>query len=212
MDELAKNMIETQLITRGISDKRLLDAMVKVKRHLFVPKQLQNSAYADHPLPIGEGQTISQPFMVAWMTDVLNLSGQEKVLEIGTGSGYQTAILAELSKKVYTVERIASLSQKAQETLDTLGYKNISFKIGDGTEGWAQEAPFDRIIVTAASPSVPEPLFEQLAEKGILVIPVGERFMQILTLVEKVDGKQRTKKLEGCMFVPLIGKYGMEKI
>ncbi|MBN1621767.1 MAG: protein-L-isoaspartate(D-aspartate) O-methyltransferase [Endomicrobiales bacterium] len=202
-------MIKTQLIPRGISDKRVLDAIRKVKRHLFVTKAFQDTAYFDHPLPIGEGQTISQPYMVAWMTELLNLKGTEKVLEIGTGSGYQTAVLSELAKHVFTIERIETLSINAQKILNDLNYKNISFKIGDGTEGWQNEAPFDRILITAGSPVVPAPLLKQLSEGGKLLIPLGERFAQNLTMVEKKDGKMTTKELGACVFVPLIGRHAV---
>lgn len=203
-------MINTQLIPRGIRDRNLLSVMEKIPRHIFVPKNLQTEAYEDHPLPIGEGQTISQPYMVAWMTESLKLTGLEKVLEIGTGSGYQTAILAELSKEVYTVETIASLSVNSQENLRKLNYKNIFFKIDDGTIGWSDKSPFDRIIVTAGANDVPPPLFEQLSENGRMLIPIGERHMQDLFLVEKINGKMQTDNLGSCVFVPLTGRHGMK--
>lgn len=203
-------MIDFQLKARGIKDAGVLRAMEKIPRTMFVPRQLQQYAYEDNPLPIGEGQTISQPYMVAVMTELLSLSGREKVLEIGTGSGYQTAILAELSGEVYTIEIVASLSEKAKEALNKLGYTNVFFKTGDGTEGWPGAAPFDRIIVAAATDHVPEPLFEQLTEAGKMAIPLGERYTQILTLVEKQNGKQITTNYDLCTFVPLLGKYGAE--
>jgi len=209
---LRLSMIETQLIPRGINNRNVLSAMKKIPRHLFVPEEYMDNAYEDHPLPIGSGQTISQPYMVALMTQVLELTGKEKTLEIGTGSGYQTAILAELSYKVYTVERIKSLSEKAQEILKKLKYENIYFKVGDGTEGWKEFAPYDRIIVTASSNSIPEPLIEQLSQnKGRLVIPIGEKFSQVLTLVIKDKENLEKKEICDCVFVPLIGKYGYKE-
>ena len=201
-------MVEEQLIPRGIKNRRVLDAFLKVERHKFVPKELLTSAYADYPLPIGEGQTISQPYIVALMTECLGLSGQEKVLEIGTGSGYQAAILAELSKEVYSIERFAGLAEKAQGTLSGLGYTNIRIKTDDGTLGWKEFALFDRIIITAAAPRIPLPLAEQLTEGGKLVLPLGEMFSQVLTVVEKKNNKLDSTSVCGCVFVPLVGKYG----
>lgn len=206
--ELRELMVETQLISRGIKDKNLLNVMKKVPRHLFVDDSLQHKAYDDMALPIGEGQTISQPYMVAIMTELLELKGDEKVLEIGTGSGYQAAILAELSREVYTVERIASLAIKAEERLRSLGYSNIRIKVGDGTLGWPEEAPFDRIMTTAGAPKVPEPLIEQLSEGGLIVIPVGNRFSQQLLKVKKYKGRLSEEYHTHCVFVPLIGEYG----
>ncbi len=206
---LRLKMIETQLIPRGINDKNVLKAMKKIPRDIFVPKEYKDKAYEDHPLPIGTGQTISQPYIVALMTQVLELTGKEKVLEIGTGSGYQTAILAELSYRIYTVERVKALSEKAQEVLKSLNYENIYFKIGDGTEGWEEYSPYDRIIVTAAANLVPQPLIEQLSsDNGKMVIPIGERFSQVLTLITKKQNKVEEKGICDCVFVPLIGKYG----
>jgi protein-L-isoaspartate(D-aspartate) O-methyltransferase len=205
---LRKRMVEEQLIPRGIADKRVLEAFGRVERHKFIPEDLRNSAYADFPVPIGEGQTISQPYIVALMTECLNLTGQEKVLEIGTGSGYQAAILAELTKEVCSVERFAKLAENARKTLEGLSYKNIKIKVDDGTLGWPEEAPFDRIIITAASPRIPLPLTEQLTENGKLILPLGESFSQVLTLVEKKNGKLESLQVCGCVFVPLIGKYG----
>ncbi|MFN3966298.1 MAG: protein-L-isoaspartate(D-aspartate) O-methyltransferase [Endomicrobiia bacterium] len=205
-------MIETQLIPRGINDKRVLNAMKKIPRDMFVPEEYIENAYDDHPLPIGEGQTISQPYIVALMTQVLELTGKEKTLEIGTGSGYQTAILAELSYQVYTIERIKSLLEKAEETLKLLKYENILFKLGDGTEGWKEFSPYDRIIVTAASDSIPQPLIEQLSQnKGRMVIPVGGKYSQVLTLIIKNENKIEKKEICECVFVPLIGKYGYKE-
>ncbi len=208
---LRNGMVEEQLIPRGIGDGKVLAAMRKAPRHLFTSgKSLENS-YADYPLPVGEGQTISQPYMVALMTQCLELKGGEKVLEIGTGSGYQAAILAEIAKEVYSVERYDTLAQKAQAILDGLGYKNIKIKTGDGTEGWGEFAPYDGIIVTAGAPSVPEPLIEQLAEHGRLIIPVGGPFGQELLLIRKNQGEFTQESICGCTFVPLVGKYGWQE-
>lgn len=203
-------MVEEQITSRGIKDGRLIAAMKKIPRHLFVEEALQNQAYTDHPLPIGEKQTISQPYMVALMTDALLLTGKEKVLEIGTGSGYQTAILAELSEKVFSVERIRPLAIRARKLLYELGYFNVEIKIFDGTFGWTEESPFDAIIVTAGSPDIPQPLIDQLAMGGRLVIPVGDAFVQDLFRVTKTKEGARKEDLGGCRFVKLIGKYGWE--
>jgi protein-L-isoaspartate(D-aspartate) O-methyltransferase len=205
---LRKRMVEEQLIARGINDKRVIDAFRKVERHRFVNDEKKTSAYADFPVPIGEGQTISQPYIVAVMTQSLDLSGAEKVLEIGTGSGYQTAILAELAKDIFTIERLEKLSLHAASTLTETGYKNIHFSVGDGTLGWKEEAPFDRIIITAASPQVPLPLTEQLDNTGKLVLPLGHQGSQILTLVKKIENKFESTYICSCVFVPLIGKFG----
>ncbi|MCM8771321.1 MAG: protein-L-isoaspartate(D-aspartate) O-methyltransferase [Candidatus Omnitrophica bacterium] len=209
MDDTALRirMVKEQLLGRDINDERVLAAFQKVPRHLFVPEDFQKNAYEDYPLPIGEGQTISQPYMVALMTQLLCLSGEEKVLEIGTGSGYQAAILAELSKEVYTIERFETLANNAKKVLLKLGYANVNVRVGDGTQGWPEEAPFDRIIVTAASPHIPHPLIEQLKDPGLLVIPLGEAFSQILTVVYKDKAKIRQEEICGCVFVPLVGKY-----
>jgi len=204
-------MVEEQLVRRGIVDPRVLEAMRKVPRHRFVEEALRDRAYGDHPLPIGEGQTISQPYMVAAMTQLLRLHGDEKVLEIGTGSGYQTAILAELARRVCSVERLPGLAARARRILEELGYTNAVVKTGDGTYGWPDEAPFDRILVTAAAPAVPAPLFQQLAEGGRLVLPVGDAYAQTLHVVDKVEGRMRTSTDCGCVFVKLIGKYGWEE-
>jgi protein-L-isoaspartate(D-aspartate) O-methyltransferase len=201
-------MVDEQIIPRGIKNQRLLDAFYKVQRHKFIPGESRGSAYADFPVPIGEGQTISQPYIVALMTECLGLTGQEKVLEIGTGSGYQTAILAELAKEVYSIERFAGLSERAKGVLNELGYTNIKIKVGDGTLGWEEAAPFDRIIITAASPQVPLPLIEQLKESGKLLMPLGESFSQVLTVIEKKEGRLEPIQVCGCVFVPLVGKYG----
>ena len=210
--ELArKKMVEQQIISRGIKDKRVLNAMMKVPRHLFVSKNLMNQAYEDHPLPIGEGQTISQPYIVALMTEALGLKGNEKVLEIGTGCGYQTAILAELCDRVYTIERIPSLSIRAKDALTHLGYDNVEFKVGDGTLGWPEAAPFNGIMVTAASPKIPQPLIDQLAMGGKMVIPVGDRLTQDLLLIERVPEGIKKTSLGGVRFVDLIGKWGWQE-
>jgi protein-L-isoaspartate(D-aspartate) O-methyltransferase len=207
-DILRKRMVEEQLMPRGINDQKVLQAFYKVERHLFMPRELRETSYADYPVPIGEGQTISQPFIVALMTECLGLSGEEKVLEIGTGSGYQTAILAELAKEVYSVERFAKLSKNAESALRETGYQNVKLKVGDGSLGWPEEAPFDRIIITAASPRIPLPLTEQLKDGGRLVLPLGESFSQMLTVVEKKGNKLESTEVCGCVFVPLVGKYG----
>lgn len=205
---LRKRMVQEQLMPRGIKNKNVLDAFRKVERHKFIPENLKNSAYADFPIPIDEGQTISQPYIVALMTECLNLTREDKVLEIGTGSGYQTAILAELAGEVYSIERFEVLAQKAQTLLSDLGYKNIKIKADDGTLGWKEAAPFDKIIITAASPKIPMPLTEQLKENGKLILPLGETLSQVLTLVEKKKGELQPLNICGCVFVPLIGKYG----
>jgi protein-L-isoaspartate(D-aspartate) O-methyltransferase len=203
-------MVEEQIVSRGIKDVKLIAAMKKIPRHLFVEEALQNQAYNDHPLPIGEKQTISQPYMVALMTEALLLTGKEKVLEIGTGSGYQTAIVAELSEKVFSVERIRSLAIRARKLLYELGYFNVEIKIFDGTFGWVEEGPFDAIVVTAGSPDIPQPLIDQLAMGGKLVIPVGDVFIQDLFRVTKIEEGVKKEDLGGCRFVKLIGKYGWE--
>jgi len=209
-EALRKFMVQTQLIPRGIRDRRVLDAMQKVPRHLFVDEAMQFKAYDDMALSIGENQTISQPYMVAIMTELLELKGDEKVLEIGTGSGYQAAILAELAKEVFSVERIASLAGLAEERLHAIGYTTIHIKIDDGTLGWLEESPFDRIIVTAGAPKVPEPLTGQLSENGILLAPVGDRFSQQLVKMQKIKGTIMEEFHTPCVFVPLIGKHGWE--
>jgi len=202
-------MVEEQLIPRGINNQKVLDALSRIERHKFIPENLKKSAYADFPLPIGEGQTISQPYIVALMTQYLGLAGKERVLEVGTGSGYQTAILAELAREIYSVERYDALANKAETVLNELGYKNIKIKVGDGSLGWQEAGPFDRIIITAASPNVPEPLIEQLTDNGKLILPLGGGFGQVLTLIEKKGDKIKTTDICGCVFVPLVGKYGV---
>ena len=203
-----EEMVEKQLKDRRIRDERLLLAMKEIPRHRFIPSTLASRAYEDGPLPIGEEQTISQPYIVAEMTQALSLTGTEKVLEIGTGSGYQTAILCRLSREVVTVERLESLSRAARTTLSALGVDNVLFRIGDGTLGAPDDAPFDRVIVTAAAPGIPDPLFEQMKEGGIMVIPIGGRWEQELVTVRKEMGIPRKEYLGGCRFVPLLGERG----
>jgi len=205
---LRKRMVDEQLVRRGIKDPEVLEAFYKVERHKFVPQDLVSCAYADFPVSIGEGQTISQPYIVALMTESLKLSEKEKVLEVGTGSGYQAAILAELAKEVYSMERFGSLAQKARLLLGELGYTNVKIREGDGTLGWPEEMPFDRIIITAASPRIPLPLTEQLADNGKMILPLGESFSQMLTLIEKKGQKLSMQEICGCVFVPLVGKFG----
>lgn len=207
-DEMRKRMVEEQLIRRGISDKKVLDAFRKVPRHEFIPEEFWGSAYNDYPIPIGNSQTISQPYMVALMTESLRLSGDERILEIGTGSGYQMAILAEIAKEVYSVERIQELADNAKKNLDKLGYVNCKIKVGDGTLGWEEYAPYVGIVVTAGAPRIPESLAKQLKDQGRLVIPIGGGFGQILTITEKRGNSFMTQEVCGCVFVPLIGKEG----
>ncbi len=199
-------MVEHQLVSRGIKDEKVLAAMLKVPRHLFVSEDLWDMAYSDRPLPVGEEQTISQPYMVALMTELLCLKGNESVLEIGTGSGYQTAVLAELAGEVYTVEIIETLANRAKKLLTELGYQNIKFRTGDGYYGWEEYAPFDMIIVTCGPKKVPPSLKDQLAEGGSLVIPVGS-FYQTLTILRKLEGRMRESKSTACRFVPMTGKH-----
>jgi protein-L-isoaspartate(D-aspartate) O-methyltransferase len=206
-----RRMVDEQIAGRGVKDERVLAAVRKVPRHEFLPEAIRDMAYADNALPIGEGQTISQPFMVALMTELLGLTGTERVLEIGTGSGYQAAVLAELGGKVYTVERIKAIAEKARETLDRLGYKSVAIKVYDGTYGWKEMSPFDAIMVTAGAPDIPAPLVEQLKEGGRMVIPVGERYGQRLVRVVKTSEGAITESSIPCMFVPLIGNHGWKE-
>jgi protein-L-isoaspartate(D-aspartate) O-methyltransferase len=205
-----ERMVEEQLVRRGLADPRVLEAMRRVPRHRFVEEALRDRAYGDHPLPIGENQTISQPFIVGMMTQLARLRGAEKVLEIGTGSGYQTAVLAELCRRVCSVERLMPLAIRARRLLEELGYTSAVVKTADGTYGWADEAPFDRILVTAGAPVVPGPLFQQLAEGGLMIVPVGGAQSQVLHIVEKIDGQMRVVTDCDCVFVKLVGKYGWE--
>ena len=207
---MREKMVETQIKSRGVKDPRVLSAMLKVERHLFVPKDLQTSAYADQPLPIGEGQTISQPYIVALMTELLELKGGEKVLEVGTGSGYQAAILAELTKEVYTIEIIEALASSAKNLVLQLGYQNIHVKAGDGYLGWPEVAPFDAIIVTCAPDHIPKPLLEQLKEGGRMVVPVGA-YSQELKKIVKRGGKMEAKDVIPVIFVPMTGEGVKEK-
>jgi protein-L-isoaspartate(D-aspartate) O-methyltransferase len=211
-DIARKKMVQDQIMARGVSDRRVLDAMLKTPRHIFVQEAMAAQAYSDSPLPVGEKQTISQPYIVALMTELLELTGTEKVLEIGTGSGYQTAILASLADRVYTVERIRTLALRARKCLDSLRMFNIMLRINDGEGspvGWEEEAPFDAIIVTAGAPAIPDVLTSQLAIGGRLVIPVGNASEQrLLKIIKKEDGALETFASVGCRFVPLIGKQG----
>jgi len=203
-----RRMVEDQIARRGVRDPRLLAAMADIPRHRFVDEALWSQAYDDHPLSIGQGQTISQPYMVALMTEALGLTGREKVLEIGTGSGYQTAILARLADWVYSVERLPELSRRAQAVLEKLGIFNLNLKVGDGTKGWPEHAPYDAIIVTAGAPHLPQPLTEQLAEGGRLVIPVGDRHVQTLLRITRRGDRLVREDLGGCRFVDLVGEHG----
>lgn len=208
--DLRRRMVEEQIRRRGIRDERVLSAMEEVPRHLFVGEGIRHLAYADEPLPIGEGQTISQPYIVAEMTAALRLTGKEKVLDVGTGSGYQTAILARLCREVLTIERFQSLSADARRRLAAMGIRNVTFLVGDGSLGSPPNAPFDRILSAAASPSVPAPWISQLSEGGIVVLPVGGRYEQELTRVIRVGGSTETEPLGGCRFVPLLGMHGFQ--
>jgi protein-L-isoaspartate(D-aspartate) O-methyltransferase len=207
-------MVDTQIRLRGVKDVRLLKVMETIPRHLFVEEAMMDQAYNDNPLPIGEKQTISQPYIVALMTEALALTGKEKVLEIGTGSGYQTAILAQLADRVCTIERVASLAGGARKILDCLNAFNVAIRVGDGTYGWKEEAPFDAILVTAGAPRVPSILVEQLNVGGRLVIPVGSRSTQALLKVTRISESIHEVKKEdlgGCRFVDLIGEHGWEQ-
>lgn len=207
--DLRESMVRRQIIARGVDDRAVLAAMRKVPRHQFVPESLRPSAYDDRPLPIGEGQTISQPYIVALMTEVLDLSPDDKVLEIGTGSGYQAAVLAELVDQVYTIEILEGLGRRAQETLRRLGYNRVAVKIGDGYLGWEEHAPYDAVIVTCAPERIPQPLVDQLAEGGRMVIPVGPQgHTQTLTLVEKRAGEVHQTAIIPVLFVPMTGEHG----
>jgi len=203
-----ERMVEEQLVNRGVSDLRVLAAVSRVERHRFVAEALQMRAYDDKPLPIGERQTISQPYMVGLMTQALELRGHERVLEIGTGCGYQTAVLAELAATVYTVERLAVLAAAARVTLEAFGYTNVVTRVGDGSLGWADAGPFDAILVTAGTPQVPRPLLAQLAMKGRLVFPVGEEELQTLVRIRKEEEGLHEEYLGDCRFVKLVGRYG----
>lgn len=205
-----ETMVREQLQSRGIKDPKILDAFRDIPRHKFVDDYLKYKAYDDYPLSIGYGQTISQPYMVAIMTEALKPEGGSRVLEIGTGSGYQAAILSRLCQTVYSVERLSALASRARKTLDELGIYNVHIRVGDGTRGYAKEAPYDRIVVTAGAPHVPEALVEQLGPSGILIIPVGDQYLQDLKRITKKEGKTETESLGGCRFVKLIGDNGWE--
>lgn len=210
-DIARKRMVQEQIVARGITNPRLIEVLLKIPRHLFVQEAMAAQAYSDGPLPIGEKQTISQPFMVALMTDLLELKPTDHVLEIGTGSGYQTAILASLSRRVWTIERIRPLAMQARKVLDSLHLLNVNIKVGDGTLGWEEEGPFDAILVTAGAPAVPETLAQQLAPGGRLVIPVGNEATQTLLRIRKeTDGTLTTETGIDCRFVPLIGQQGWQ--
>lgn len=207
-----RRMVEQQIIARGIHEPRLIDALKNLPRHLFIEAGLGNHAYSDSSLPIGEKQTISQPFMVAAMTAALELEGQERILEIGTGSGYQTALLAMLAKRVYSIERIPLLAARARKVLDHLSLSNINIRIGDGTLGWPEQAPYDGILAAAGAPEIPSRYLEQLAIGGKLVIPVGSLDQQVLVRVIRITDQQyQRQELMGCRFVPLIGDQGWQE-
>jgi protein-L-isoaspartate(D-aspartate) O-methyltransferase len=205
-----ERMVDEQLTRRGIADARVLEVMRRIPRHRFVEEGLAHSAYEDHPLPIGEGQTISQPYIVALMTSLLELTGQEKVLEVGTGSGYQTAVLGALARRVWSIERLPRLAERARSLLESLGVSNVWIRVGNGALGWPDEAPFDRILVAAGGPTVPPPLVEQLAEGGRMILPVGSAEDQVLTVVERTGGEVRSRQVGECKFVKLVGKYAWD--
>ncbi|AOY57854.1 MULTISPECIES: protein-L-isoaspartate(D-aspartate) O-methyltransferase [Desulfococcus] len=206
-----EEMVKRQIEARGVSDPRVLDAMRRVPRHLFVSEALEDQAYGDFPLPIGDGQTISQPYIVAEMTQALKVGEKDRVLEIGTGSGYQAAVLAQIVYRVYTIERIHALYIKTRRLFDNLKYHNIVTRYADGTSGWREESPFDAIIVTAGAPIVPQPLIDQLTPGGRLVIPVGDQYIQDLVRIEKDERGVHQTSLGGCRFVKLVGEYGWKK-
>lgn len=206
-----REMVEKQIASRGVTDPQVLDAMSKVQRHLFVSEALVDSAYGDFPLPIGENQTISQPYIIAEMTQSLDLKGHERVLEIGTGSGYQAAVLSSIVYKVYTIERNHALFLQTRKLFDKLKYHNIVTRYSDGTQGWSEQAPFDAIIVTAGGQEIPSPLIQQLSTGGCLVMPVGGSNFQELLKIEKTKDGIKTTNLGGCRFVKLIGQYGWDR-
>ena len=206
-----QRMVEKQIRKRGVRNCRVLAAMERIPRHRFVPENSYDHAYEDSPLSIGKGQTISQPYMVALMTECAAPEPDDRVLEVGTGSGYQTAILAELVREVYSIERIPELAERAEGLLARLGYENVSIRVDDGSEGWSDKAPFDAIVVTAGAPEIPDPLVEQLEEGGRLVIPIGSAHHQTLCTVKKERNRIRTEEGTGCVFVPLIGTFGWEE-
>ena len=203
-----QKMIE-EIIDRGIKDVRVIKAMSRVPRHVFVRDSFHHKAYGDHPLPIGASQTISQPYVVAAMSEALQLTGEERVLEIGTGSGYQTALLSELAAQVFTIERVKSLGRQAKQLLDGLGYTHINYKVFDGTYGWQELGPYDAVLITAAGPEVPQALIEQVKDGGRIVAPIGDDQGQELMVYTKRGKRLRAKRMGDCFFVPLIGKYGV---
>ena len=207
-DEQRREMVEQQLRARGIRDQRVLDAMLQVPRHEFVPPEFRTQAYQDHPLPIAKEQTISQPLIIAISLQALALKGPEIVLEVGTGSGYQTALLARLAAEVYSVERHPELAHTAERTLRDMGLNSVQVSLRDGSQGWREHSPYDAILVSAAAPSIPKSLIEQLADSGRMVIPVGPSDMQELLLVRKNGGTTTTETVDGCRFVPLVGAEG----
>ena len=206
-----EKMVKEQIIGRGIRDPKVIDALTRVPRHLFVPEALLGQAYGDTALPIGEGQTITQPFMVAFMSEALNLQGNEKILEVGTGSGYQAAALACLADRVYSVERVRGLLERARKALDRIQCHNVVTKLSDGSYGWVEEAPFDAILITAGAPSLPQPLLGQLKVGGTMVIPVGDRNCQRLIRIRKDSQGYSQEDLLDCNFVSLVGEYGWAK-
>jgi protein-L-isoaspartate(D-aspartate) O-methyltransferase len=208
LEAARQEMVARQIRDRGLCDERLLNAMRTVPRHLFVPPEYVSRAYSDEPLPIGEEQTISQPFMVAAMAEALSLQGHERVLEIGGGSGYQAAVLSQLAFEVIAIEARPALAAAAADRIDRLGYRNVSLKVADGSAGWPSCAPYEAILVTAAAPSVPQPLLDQLAEGGRLVIPIGQGEHQELLRLVKKQGSVSRQSLYACRFVPLVGRYG----
>jgi len=204
-----RRMVEDQVVARGVRDPRVIDAMLQVPRHKFVEEALESQAYQDAPLPIGERQTISQPYMVAVMSEALALDGTEKVLEVGTGSGYQAAVLALLADRVFSLERIPALARRARKALDSCGYSKVNIRLADGTLGWQEMAPFDAIVVTAGAPDVPRDYLDQLAVGGRLVIPVGDRMSQVLMRITRTSEHEfKEEQLLGCRFVPLVGNHG----
>jgi protein-L-isoaspartate(D-aspartate) O-methyltransferase len=204
-----RRMVEDQVVARGVRDPRVIDAMLQVPRHKFVEEALESQAYQDAPLPIGERQTISQPYMVAVMSEALALDGTEKVLEVGTGSGYQAAVLAVLADRVFSLERIPALARRARKALDSCGYSKVNIRLADGTLGWQEMAPFDAIVVTAGAPDVPRDYLDQLAVGGRLVIPVGDRMSQVLMRITRTSEHEfKEEQLLGCRFVPLVGNHG----
>lgn len=210
LDAARDRMVTQQLESRGIVDQRVLLAMRQVPRHLFVPESRQSEAYQDRPLSIGYGQTISQPYIVGYMTAALGLSGHEKVLEVGTGSGYQAAVLSRVADQVTTIEYVPELADTAKNALAELDYDNVEVLVGDGSAGWAEEAPYDAIMFTAAAPEIPTPLREQLVDGGRLVGPIGSRYDQVLVRVRRVANEWKTETLKAVIFVPLVGEHGWQ--